>query len=225
MEERSKVNGSALFVTENSLQSSLLKDSLEERLNLSFNLISMKNVLNGKMDERLLPADFMVIDVSVLSEGEINQYFQLRNTTFPNCYEVLINCHDNVEYKDLIKWKNLVGVFYSHDTLDQLIQGITKVLDGEMWFSRKLAHEYIRFYRARQSTNTSSSYALLTNREQQIIKLLGNGASNYEIAQSLFVSENTVKTHLHNVFKKINVKNRLQALIWVKENVGSEEFV
>lgn len=224
MEKHSKVKGSAFFIAENSLQSGLLKDSLEEKLNLAFRLVTISDLFDMNHNEISEP-DFMIIDVSSLSEQDIIHYFQVRNAKFPNCYEVLINCKDEIEYRELIKWKNLVGVFYTNDTLELLIQGITKVLDGEMWFSRKLAHEYIRFYRERECSNTSSSYSLLTNREQQIIKLLGNGASNSEIAESLFVSENTVKTHLHNVFKKINVKNRLQALIWVKENVGSEEFV
>jgi LuxR family transcriptional regulator of csgAB operon len=65
--------------------------------------------------------------------------------------------------------------------------------------------------------------ANLTKREQEIIKLLGSGASNVEIAEKLFVSENTVKTHLHNVFKKIHAKNRLQALIWAREHMLLED--
>ncbi len=61
--------------------------------------------------------------------------------------------------------------------------------------------------------------------EQQIIRHLAKGATNTEIADKLFVSENTVKTHLHNLFKKIHAKNRLQALIWAKENISQEELV
>lgn len=54
-------------------------------------------------------------------------------------------------------------------------------------------------------------------REQEIIRYLMTGASNTEIADSLFVSEHTIKSHLYNVFKKLNVKNRLQAVSWAKE--------
>ncbi|HCH5920402.1 helix-turn-helix transcriptional regulator, partial [Vibrio parahaemolyticus] len=50
------------------------------------------------------------------------------------------------------------------------------------------------------------------------------GASNQQIAEQLFVSENTVKTHLHNIFKKIDVKNRVQALIWAKENISDHSI-
>jgi DNA-binding CsgD family transcriptional regulator len=57
---------------------------------------------------------------------------------------------------------------------------------------------------------------LLTAREQEIVRHLMTGASNTEIADSLFVSEHTVKSHLYNVFKKLNVKNRLQAVSWAR---------
>ncbi|TOO18680.1 helix-turn-helix transcriptional regulator, partial [Vibrio parahaemolyticus] len=53
---------------------------------------------------------------------------------------------------------------------------------------------------------------------------LSMGASNQQIAEQLFVSENTVKTHLHNIFKKIDVKNRVQALIWAKENISDHSI-
>lgn len=49
------------------------------------------------------------------------------------------------------------------------------------------------------------------------------GASNVEIADSLFVSEHTVKSHLYNVFKKLNVKNRIQAVSWAKEYLDAPD--
>ena len=55
------------------------------------------------------------------------------------------------------------------------------------------------------------------------MRLLGHGASNATIAEDLVVMENTVKTHLHNIFKKINAKNRLQALLWANNNIAWAE--
>lgn len=114
-------------------------------------------------------------------------------------------------------------MFFADDDIEALVKGMNKILEDEMWLTRKLAQEYIMHYRAGAPAVTSQVYTRLTRREQQIIKLLGSGASNIEIADKLYVSENTVKTHLHNVFKKINAKNRLQALIWAKSNIGMEE--
>ncbi len=59
----------------------------------------------------------------------------------------------------------------------------------------------------------------LTQREKEILDLIATGFSNQQIADELFISPHTVKTHLHNIFKKINVKRRLQAALWAAQNL------
>ena len=59
----------------------------------------------------------------------------------------------------------------------------------------------------------------LTDREKEILDLIAAGYSNQQIADELFISPHTVKTHLHNIFKKINVKRRLQAALWAAQNL------
>lgn len=225
MTNQNKTYESVTIVTENSLQSSLLKDALEKALNVSIDILAVGNLNVSTLSKGRTIGDIIIIDMSVFTLDREEEYLLCRNQFFEKTPEVLINCDKSCQYSDLASWNNLVGVFYNIDDIHLLTQGIGKILHGELWLSRKLAQEYILHYRKRKSVRTSVSYSKLTKREQQIIKLLGSGNSNVEIAEQLFVSENTVKTHLHNVFKKIHAKNRLQALIWAKENIGTEEFV
>lgn len=61
----------------------------------------------------------------------------------------------------------------------------------------------------------------LTEREYEVLSLLGNGMSNKEIARKLFLSEKTVKNHLNSIFKKIDVNDRTNAALYaVKNNIG-----
>lgn len=64
--------------------------------------------------------------------------------------------------------------------------------------------------------------AELTKREVQILQLTATGATNTEIAEQLNVSMHTVKTHIYNLFKKIGVANRMQAVNWAQDHL--EEF-
>ncbi|WP_375748717.1 LuxR C-terminal-related transcriptional regulator [Vibrio sp. HN007] len=207
------------IITESSMQSSMLKDTLEEKLDVHISLFSVNHLSDEMATHRDIIADTVIVDLSHFSQEKREIYHTCRNLYFNHAAEVLINCPDDTNISQLMAWSNLNGVFYVSDDIDMLIQGVDKILQGELWFSRKLAQEYIMFYRQKNKVKPSPGLNKLTKREQQIITLLGNGDSNTQIADKLFVSENTVKTHLHNVFKKINARNRLQALIWVKENI------
>lgn len=224
MAGKNRIYQTVTIFTESSLQSSLLKDALEQALDISIDIIPVKHLSLLEFPEKRVIGDIIIADMSVLTEELQQEYFLCQQHYFSGKPELLINCDKECNYADLKGWSNLVGVFYTIDDIKLLSTGIGKVLTGEMWFSRKLAQEYIQNYRKKNSAKTTVAYNQLTKREQQIIKLLGNGDSNVEIAEKLFISENTVKTHLHNVFKKIKAKNRLQALIWAKENIGIEEL-
>ena len=66
--------------------------------------------------------------------------------------------------------------------------------------------------------NSQPAHNILTNREKEIVNLIAVGHSNTEIADKLCISHHTVKTHINNLFKKIDVPNRLQATLWVLNN-------
>ncbi|WP_370693388.1 LuxR C-terminal-related transcriptional regulator [Vibrio penaeicida] len=214
------------LITNNTMQSQLLQRSLEEKLHIYVKVLQLDSILeNRELGLSLETDNFVVIDMSAINSGFLPKYLQYKNRYFPQSQEVLLNCEKNIDSRKLLDWTSLVGVFYLDDDIDTLSKGMRAIQNGEMWLSRKLAQEYIMYYRQRQKSTTNALYSKLTRREQQIIRHLAKGATNTEIADKLFVSENTVKTHLHNLFKKIHAKNRLQALIWAKENISQEELV
>lgn len=65
---------------------------------------------------------------------------------------------------------------------------------------------------------TNPNISPLTKREKDVLLLVMQGYTNKEIADSLYVTEITVKTHLFSIFKKLNVKNRTKAAIVAREN-------
>lgn len=74
------------------------------------------------------------------------------------------------------------------------------------------------------SKNVCSKLNELTHREYEVLKMITNGLLNKEIACKLSISERTVKNHISNIFKKINVSDRTQAAIYaIKNNIISNE--
>ncbi len=99
------------------------------------------------------------------------------------------------------------------NVLNDIIQG--KIVAPESAIISALA-ELSKFY-AHNSVSNLDENTLLTEREREILKLMAKGMKNKELAEKLCISEKTVKTHINRIFKKLNVKSRLQAIIKATE--------
>ncbi|MUJ26042.1 helix-turn-helix transcriptional regulator [Aliivibrio fischeri] len=194
------------------LYSSLLIDLLEKSSGQTIISLNCDELVNkGKVDDDIL----VILDIKKQTDKKYKNYIDTINRNKLKVREILFNITDENIKKNIMKYPNVVGVFYEKDNMDVISYGVKKIIEGEMWLSRKIINELIFAYREKQNAILSTSISL-TTRESEILRLLASGASNVDIANSLFVSENTVKTHLYNVFKKLNVKNRLQAMMWAK---------
>ncbi len=165
----------------------------------------------GNQDDEML----VILDFKNQTDKKYKQYLSVITEYKIKAKEILFNVTDENITKNIMKYPSVVGVFYERDNVNIISEGVKKIIDGELWLSRKVTNDLISIYRSKQNGILTTSVSL-TTREKEILQLLSFGSSNVDIASALFVSENTVKTHLHNVFKKLNVRNRLQAMIWAK---------
>ena len=102
-----------------------------------------------------------------------------------------------------------------HDKLRRMAQGETP-LSGLM--ATKVLKEFGRSVDPTRSPDESQEP--LTEREHQILELLVEGLSNFEIAEKVYLSENTVKKHVHNILEKLHSNNRVEAAVYaVKERL------
>jgi len=115
--------------------------------------------------------------------------------------------------------RGVQGFFYEHDHLERFPKGICAIFNGELWFSRKIMSEAM-LKNKKQGGLLTRYETDLTFREIEILAMIAGGASNKMIAEKLYISPHTVKAHLYNIFKKINVTNRLQAALWSAKNLS-----
>jgi DNA-binding NarL/FixJ family response regulator len=94
-------------------------------------------------------------------------------------------------------------------------RAIRGVHAGEMWVERKLFSKIlVGLTTVANNGRTETVDERLTPREREILRRLASGGTNRRIANALFISETTVKTHLNNIFRKLNVTRRLQAVLY-----------
>lgn len=130
------------------------------------------------------------------------------------------NVEDEEILRQLARLPLVNGVFTHDCPQDMLLKGIAAMLDGEIWLPRYILEEHLVKHRVLRAS-TGNADANLTDREGEILNLLATGARNTDIADALNLSPHTVKTHVYNIFKKINASNRMQAVNWAKEHLNS----
>jgi DNA-binding CsgD family transcriptional regulator len=110
------------------------------------------------------------------------------------------------------------GVLYADDSAKDLVNGICAINSRELWFSRQVLSECLQDSYVGKELPVPAGHSL-SEREVELLRVLASGATNDAIADMMFISPHTVKTHLYNIFQKINVENRIQAVLWAKENL------
>jgi len=108
------------------------------------------------------------------------------------------------------------GVVLKDAPSDLLVQCVRKVHAGERWVERHSTGRLLEKL-VRREVAVRQLAKDLTTREIEIVRLVASGLRNKQIAERLFVSEGTIKIHLHNIYKKLEVSNRLALMVYAQD--------
>jgi DNA-binding NarL/FixJ family response regulator len=101
---------------------------------------------------------------------------------------------------------------------ERLIEGVRTVAAGESLFAPTVLQRLVDHYVSRPPVGRATGLDELSEREIEVLRLIGRGLSNTEIGQELFISLATVKTHVRNVLSKLGVRDRVQAVVLAYES-------
>jgi DNA-binding NarL/FixJ family response regulator len=105
------------------------------------------------------------------------------------------------------------GFVLKDDPPEQLIAAIRTVAAGDALLSPSITKRVIRQFTRIPRPKPPKEFDELTAREQEVFRLIANGRSNPEIAQELYISETTVKTHVTHILQKLDLRDRVQAVV------------
>jgi len=110
----------------------------------------------------------------------------------------------------------LMGIIYKNDLPSVFPKAIRAVHSDEIWIKRKTIFNLVKYGTKKIAVNPNQkkTHKLLTLRETEILDLIAEGCKNRTIAERLHISEHTVKYHIQNIFRKLNIKNRVEAVIF-----------
>lgn len=203
---------------------SMVREGLKQLVELEDDIIVVAQAGNGSETiEKIIEykPDVVLLDINMpeMNGLEVLSYLS-ENEIDANV--LVLTIHNEVEYLYKAVEIGVKGYVLKDSESDVLIRAIRSIHEGESYIQPNMAS--LLFKKMNSDDNSSASNSKLTKREIEVLKLITEGMLNKEIAHKLCISEKTVKNHVSNIFKKIEVSDRTQAAVFAIKNSIVELF-
>ena len=194
----------------------IFRDGLRRLLDGAEDVSIVGEAANGnecvKMLAKLKP-DILLLDLRMPEKDGLGVLEEVNFDSLPTRVIVLTAAEDD---RDVVRAMRLGarGVVLKQSASDLLLKSIRKVHDGEIWLDNRMTAEVIDAFKKSAEAGQRREKPLLSDREKEIVQLVAQGFRNREIGEKLFISEQTVKNHLHNIFDKLGVSDRLELALY-----------
>jgi DNA-binding NarL/FixJ family response regulator len=169
---------------------------------------------------RLRP-DILLMDLKMPAGDAVESLRNIAETN-PRTKIIILTAHSEEESVLNTAKNRARGYVLKGISAPTLIKAIKKVNAGQIWVDPELPMgvDFERIAKSMADAGPPANETLngLTKRELEILQLVAEGLSNEEIGKKIFISRKTVKTHLTNIFDKLQVNNRFKAALWIMPN-------
>ncbi len=158
-----------------------------------------------------LRPDVVLLDVKVPAGDGFTVLREGKSLLPATHFLVLSDEEDAARAVELVR-AGASGVLLKDTSVDMVLKAVKRVAGGELWLNRRSMTALVRVL-----TSTRVQRVALTVREKEIIQAVAEGLSNKQIGARLFISEDTVKSHLKVIFRKLNLGSRTELALWALE--------
>ena len=206
----------------NKLQNELLLSFLKEK-------IGCTGICEQKMGSKA-PSDkyelelpkFLLLDWNSINMENIwTDISSWKKSNSCQCFFAICNVDPEVKMEKTALFNDIHGLFYKNDSPHIISKGISAILSGDLWYSRKTLTKCVLEPSSSMNSFNHATSCNVTMREREILTAIVSGLSNKSIADNFCISVHTVKTHIYNIYKKINVNNRFQAMLWATKYLSN----
>ncbi len=163
-----------------------------------------------------LQPDIIIMDIFMPRATGIEALAEIR-AKLPGTKVIMLTVSDSDSDLFTALSSGAHGYLLKSSSIHDVIKAVKMTAAGEAILSPKLATRLVTEFKKTQSPKIT-----LTEREIEVLRMVGEGLTNSEIARSLFIEDTTVRTHLQRLMYKLNLKNRAEAIAYAqRNNLGS----
>ena len=172
--------------------------------------------------------DVIMLELRMLGMGAMQVIEQIQSLS-PRAKIIIFTGFDDRDKFVRAMRLGVAGVVLKTTPPELVVKSIRKVHAGEVWLDSQTTAAVLQRFASSAPTEPHTvqrerDRTLLSRREHEVVVLVAQGYRNKEIAERMFISEQTVKNHIHNVFDKLGVSDRLElALYVVSRGLHNEE--
>ena len=202
--------------------SSLFRDGLSNLVSAQKDLHvagTVDNAATANEQLRLLRPDIVLLGWSVSAPASQRIFAAVQDGKLPTRIIMMVSDDGKEDFVEAIRM-GCSGIVPKTTSTELLLKSIRKVHAGEIWLDRLSTADVIRRLSKKGAGNVAARQGLreqgaaLSTREREIVGLIAQGFKNKDMAERLFISEQTVKNHLHNIFDKLGVSDRLELALY-----------
>jgi DNA-binding NarL/FixJ family response regulator len=196
----------------------LILDGLENLFRLEKDFKIMARCVDGEETLTALrkhKPEILILDIRMPGKGGLAVLQAMRDENMPTRVVLLTAALDEKEVVDAIRL-GVRGLVLKELAPKLLIQCVREVHAGRLWLEKHSASSALEKLLQRESGRQEAAQ-ILTTREIEIVKQVAAGLRNVEIAKRLFISEGTVKIHLHNIYQKLALDSRTKLTRYAQE--------
>ncbi|MBE61327.1 MAG: DNA-binding response regulator, partial [Flammeovirgaceae bacterium] len=191
----------------------IVMEGIKEVLSADEEITVVGTVANGEEVLRFIRKDpdnvnVVVLDINMPVMDGISCSRMLKKE-FPDIKIIILTMYAQKSFVEEIVKIGIDGCLLKNNTGKELIDAVLRVMSGRQYYDR------IGTFNSSEEEVTQFK---LSERELEIIKMMSDGLTSIEIADKLFLSEHTVKTHRKNILRKLNVNNSSQAVQYCLSN-------
>lgn len=166
------------------------------------------------------PVNLILIDL-VMPGVKDFEGLELLRRRFPNIPVAVISIHEDPDYVRQAIQNGVIGYIPKSANAEEIRRALTRIFDGEVYFPRDLLTRSWSGTSEQASEEGSEAVGpRLSEREDEVMKLLGSGHAVAEIAEALGITAQTARVHLGNAMRKLGLRNREAAILYASRRYG-----